>query len=178
MNPPSNKASKTISRRDFLKSFARVKNKAPQKEPAAPVNPEVPQRFALAALKDLPDPILRPMVPVLRQGVTVTILNTAVEFRAQDGEGGLVPLSREACVAVRLFDGTQTLEQVGSILDIEQPGPPGHGFRLAREAFLMLSARAIYHPAGPLGCTGTEPEARGAAIRLTASEPGNDKCLR
>jgi hypothetical protein len=149
MKAETNEGRKALSRRDFLKSFVRVKIEAPTKKPTLSDNPPAPQRFALDALKDLPEPVLRKMVPILRQDLTATIQDAAVAFRGEGGTEGIVPLRQESCAAVKLFDGLRTLEQIGSALESEQGGQLGSGFLMAREAFLALSARGIYHPAGP-----------------------------
>jgi hypothetical protein len=79
--------------------------------------------------------------------MAVTILGTGVAFCSEQGEDGRIPLTRPACAAVRHFDGIRTLEEIGALLDSEENG--GHGFALAREAFLALSSRGIYHPVSP-----------------------------
>jgi hypothetical protein len=161
MTPPSDEARPALSRREFLKSFVPINIEAltkitvAQTDPVipadlvAPADPIAPQRFALDALKDLPEFALRQMVPVLRADLAVTIKDAALEFRSAGGEEGLVSLRLEACAAVRLFDGLRSLEQIGSTLEIEQIALPGGGFLLAREAFLALSMHGVYHPAGP-----------------------------
>ncbi len=170
MKPPTNQERTAISRRDFLKSFAPIKGTT--KKPALSGQCPAPQRFALDALKDLPDSVLRHMVPILRRGLALTIREDAVAFRGENKEQGLAALRREACAAARLFDGLRTLEQVGLALDIEHPGQPGSGFLLAREAFLALSARGVFHPAGPPMDASKVQAAMPAARALEKSEPG------
>ncbi|MFH0878830.1 MAG: hypothetical protein V2A34_03880 [Lentisphaerota bacterium] len=141
-----NEAPAPLTRRDF---FKKILPRPKAATPAVPEEPVVPGRFSLGALKFLPDPVLQQIVPVLRQGWTVTFQDDGVAYKGEVGKEGVVFLSSEGCAAVRKFDGRQTLEQIALALDLELGRTPGSGFPLVREAFLALTAREIYHPVEP-----------------------------
>lgn len=172
MNPPAKNTRKGFSRRDFLKLFSPSRIDLHVETSALSKGQVAPQRFALDALKDLPEPVLRQTVPVLRRDLVTSIQNEGIAFHGEADEEGLVPLRREACEAVRLFDGLRTLDQAGSVLEVELAGPPGSGFLLAREAFLVLSACGIYHPAGPPENKPPVPVAK--PEKQQRNEPGED----
>jgi hypothetical protein len=111
--------------------------------------PEVPGRFRLSSLKFLPDSVLLQIVPVLREGWTARLCDDGVAYRTQDGGSGLVHLPPECRMAVALFDGKRTLEQVTQVLLGDQSLPANGAWLAVREAFLGLAAQEVYHPAAP-----------------------------
>lgn len=108
-------------------------------------------RFTLSTLFYLPDAVLMGMVPVLRQGWTVSIGETDVSFHGESGQEGTLHLGREGCAAARLFNGSRSLEQAAVALDAEPGTTPGRGRTIARESFLSLAMKEIYHPSSPPG---------------------------
>ncbi len=134
-----------LTRRDFLR--LRLVGRA-EPAPATPDTP-IPGRFTLDLLRHLPDSVLRKMVPMARQGWTVTVQENGVSYRGEPGKEGFVPLLPAACAAVRKFDGSATVDQIGGDLDREMEWPPGQGYALVRDTFLSLADREVYHPSGP-----------------------------
>lgn len=174
MKTPPTAPRAALSRRDFLRSLAPVKPPArPPAEGALPAPPAAPQRFALGAMRDLPEPVLRDMVPVLLRGLSVTFQDEAVVYCGGGGNEGVVPLSRTVCGAARLFDGSRTLEQIGAVLEAGGGAQPGSGFALAREAFLALSTCGVYHPAGPPGARPPAPASKAGAGSSPEAKPGS-----
>ena len=109
----------------------------------------IPGRFTLETLRFLPAAVLGKMVPVRREGWTVTVRDDGVAYRREDGREGLVPLGPEACAAVRQFDGQATLDQIAGALQTQWGWPSDRCRTLVRETFLDLAAREIFHPSGP-----------------------------
>jgi hypothetical protein len=121
----------------------------------------VPGLIPLSALKDIPEAALMRMVPVLRQGWTAQVCEGGIAYRDDSGQKGMVSLGPEGCTAARLFDGISTLEQVAAALAAELGMTPNRGTSIAREAFLTLAMREVYHPNGPPGRLNTPPPVEG-----------------
>jgi len=140
------KGPRGCTRRELLKLFCNFR--APSGSPP-PVPPAIPGRYVLNSLRDLPEPVLRNMVPMLREDLVVTVQNDQLAFQGSGGEAGAVPLSAEASAAVRLFDGQRTLAEIGGLLENDGAVKIGDGFRSALNVFLFLSQQGVSHPAGP-----------------------------
>jgi hypothetical protein len=111
----------------------------------------VPGRIPLSALRNIPEADLMRMAPVLRQGWTARVCNSGIAYRDDSGREGMVTLCPEGCTAVRLFDGTRTLEQVAAALNTEFGMTQSRCSSITREAFLTLAMIEVYHPNGPPG---------------------------
>ena len=138
----------TLTRRELFKMLMPWRPGSPP-PPVPNGGAAIPGRFTLETLKFLPAAVLEKMVPVRREGWTVTVRDDGVAYRGEDGREGLVPLGPEACAAVRKFDGHATLDQIAGELQTQWGGPPERGRTLVRETFLALAEREAFHPSGP-----------------------------
>lgn len=140
---------KLLTRRDILtRPFAWL---APEPSASWP-DGVVPGRIPLNTLKYIPEAVLMRMVPIVRQGWDARVCDDGIVYRDDSGQEGIVPLRPEGCAAARLFDGIRTLEQVAAALNAELGISPSRGASIAREAFLTLAMREVFHPNDPAGC--------------------------
>lgn len=139
----SSSGSSVFSRRAFFQSFT---GRMPEPPPPPP---PPPMHFALASLRDLPEPVLRHMVPTRNASMVVKTVPAGIQFSEEHIASGTVSLKPMACRAAELFDGIQSLELVGLALEKDHQVEAGKGYAIARETFLILSASQVFYPASP-----------------------------
>lgn len=132
-----------LTRRELLATVLSA-GRAPREDDA-----EVPGRFRLDSLGDLPDTILLRMIPVIRHAWSAEFDDGGVTCREEGGGTRFVRLEPDGCAAARLFDGVITLEEAARKLEEDLQLSAGSGVAVVREAFLRLAESEAYHPAGP-----------------------------
>jgi hypothetical protein len=136
-----------LTRREFFaRPLARLflKPSPPWKEG------EVPGLIPLSALGELPDEVIMDMIPVLRAGWAVQVVDAGVAYTDSGGQEGLVPFDAAGCLAVHMFDGKMTLGEVATAVAAECGMTAAEGIVVAREAFVALALKEVYHPDRPL----------------------------